>query len=185
MDVQACFGEVCRVVLSWIESSLSSTLSNTSVFPLDTTFQGLIPYYFQILYPGRALELNYCVWNNNNFPPLQLTDDSPEGKCASLQEDCEDCRLRPIEEIGLVHFTLCYKPWYCFYHHGDDVLHNDKCAILRRTWFETRLALEESWGLTLNHTGSFHPEESLGFCDGWTQDGYERLELPAFLQTQR
>jgi hypothetical protein len=92
--------------------------------------------------------------------------------------------LRPIEEIGLIHFTLCYKPWYCFFHESSDTLHNDKCVVLVREWFKARSALEGSWGLTMNHTGIFHPEASLGYCNGWGIDGYERLELPTFLSPE-
>jgi hypothetical protein len=143
---------------------------------LDTTFQGLIPYYFQILHPGNSLELNYCVWNNNNFSPFQ------EDQCASNQEDCEDCRLRPIEEIGLIHYTTCMKPWFCYSHESDDILHNEKCAILIREWFKTRLALEKSWGWSSKHAGTFHPEVSLGYCNDWGFGGYERMEIPSFVE---
>jgi hypothetical protein len=147
----------------------------------DTTFQGLIPYYFQLLQPGRALELNYCIWNNCNYPPKYATPENPSGECGSNQEDCEDCRLRPIEEIGSVHFTAtCHKPWFCYHHESGDSLHNEKCGILVREWFKTRSAVEKSWGMSVRHTGTFYPEIFLGYCDGWGYDGYQRLTMPTF-----
>ena len=167
----------------------SDTLEFLILFLQDTTFQGLMPYYFQILYPGRALELNYCVWNNYNYPPLYYESEFSNGTCHSNQPDsyCEDCRLRPLEDIGLVHYTVCYKPWFCYIHNYPDSLHNEKCNLLRRKWFETRLALEESWGMTVNRTGNL--EGSLGYCDEWTQAGYKKLELPpdlpVFFKAQR
>jgi hypothetical protein len=59
-----------------------------------------MPYYFHVLHPGRALELNWCVWNVNNGG---VHDRS--GECDKRQEICEECRVRPIEDIGLIHFN--------------------------------------------------------------------------------
>jgi hypothetical protein len=134
-----------------------------------------MPYYFQVLYPGRSLELNYCVWNNNNFPPLQVTPENPSGECASNQEDCEDCRLRPIEEIGLLHFTLCLKPWFCYVHLSEDTLHNEKCLVLHREWFQSRSSMEKSWGRSGRGKGRFHADTFLGFCTHMGLDGYQQI----------
>lgn len=155
---------------------ISDNLTHFWFLNTDTTFQGLVSYYFQIIHPGRAQELNYCVWDNVNIPPLQSTPESPNGKCRTLQETCEDCRLRPIEKMGMIHFTACYKPWFCYVHHGDDSLHNNQCFILQHEWFKARSALEISWGRKGKGTGDFQPDLFLGFCNGWGYDGYRRME---------
>lgn len=125
----------------------------SSIVPLflihaDFTFQGLVPYYFQILYPGRALELNYCIWNDNNYLPIKTPKGHTEakGQCTTLQENCEDCRFRPLEGTESVHFTACYNPCLGHFHIGNDPIHNAKFHALLHEWFQTRSALEQSCG---------------------------------------
>jgi hypothetical protein len=139
-----------------------------------------VPYYFQILYPGRALELNYCIWNDNNYPPIKTPKGQPESKglCTTLQVNCEDCRLRPLEGTGSVHFTACYKPWLCHFHSGNDPIHNAKCHMLLREWFQTRSAMEQSWGRSGQGRGKYETDLFLGYCHDWGLPGYQALEGP-------
>jgi hypothetical protein len=96
-------------------------------------------------------------------------------------ENCEDCRLRPMEDSGLIHFTGCVKPWLCFIHGGDDIVNNQKCYDFHREWFKARSAMEISLGRSGIGTGTFHSGLFLGYChsqfDG-VHDGYEKLKEP-------
>ena len=72
------------------------------------TIQGLLPYYYDILSPGQSIDLNRCVYNQMADNPKQ-----DNGKCKTGEEQCEDCRTRPISDIVSMHFTNCLKPWHC------------------------------------------------------------------------
>jgi hypothetical protein len=125
--------------------------------------------------------LNSCVWNNNNFLNREKSPDDPIGKCVTRQENCEDCRLRPIEDVGLIHFTLCYKPWFCYVHDGDDSVHNKNCYDFHSEWFKARSAMEISWGRSGIGTGTFHSDLFLGYClSGYNgeDNGYQKLKEP-------
>jgi hypothetical protein len=140
-----------------------------------------MPYYFQILHPGRALELNDCVWNNHNYPSREKSPDDPIGKCITRQENCEDCRLRPMEDSGLIHFTVCYKPWLCYSHGGDDLIQNQKCYEFLHEWFKTRSTMEISWGRSGKGTGDFQTDHFFGYClqhYNGVDDGYQQLKEP-------
>ena len=147
-------------------------------FNIATTFQGLIPYYFQILYPGRSLELNYCVWNDNNFSPKQKIIETASTQCDPYEENCEDCRLRPIEKIGLVHYTICYKPWFCYIPDGNDRIHNKQCRVLLHEWFSARSEMERSWGRAGKGKRRYKVDTFLGFCSRRGLHGYQPIEEP-------
>jgi hypothetical protein len=172
VDALVFSGEVRAVVTVTVVESTS----NFHVLMLyqAMTFQGLMPYYFQVLYPGRALELNHCVWNNNNFSPRPGSLDN----CDPYQEHCEDCRVRPIETIGLVHYTLCYKPWFCYVHDGSDSRFNQQCQLLVHEWFKTRSEMERSWGRTGRGKRRFQMETFLGYCSRLGIKGYQPIEEP-------
>lgn len=76
------------------------------------TFQGIIPYYYDYLHPGTAVELNRCVYNQmcDNPRTKRTENDIVHGDCQTGEDDCEDCRSRPLEEVTTNHFTLCQKP---------------------------------------------------------------------------
>jgi hypothetical protein len=117
------------------------------------TFQGLMPYYFQILNPGRALALNWCVWNViNDF----IKDGS--GECYTREEICEECRVRPIEDIGLIHFNE-----------------------LQQIWFLTRSNMEIPLGRSGNGTGDYHSNQFFGYCHSSGNEGYRNMELLTLL----
>lgn len=75
------------------------------------TFQGIMPYYYDVLHPGESIELNRCVVNQmcDNPRDGKTIDNIVHGNCRTGEEDCEDCRNRPLEDIITTHYTLCQK----------------------------------------------------------------------------
>ena len=69
-------------------------------------FQGFMSYFFGEIQSTTSVELNRCVYNS-------MIDDDPliDGRCRTGEENCEDCRTRPFEDIKVVHHTTCWKPW--------------------------------------------------------------------------
>lgn len=144
------------------------------------TFQGLIPYYYQILHPGRAVELNWCVWDNMCSPSRDKKvdeNDVPIGECFTQQENCEDCRNRPVTDVGLIHFTVCQKPWTCQLMGKDDI-YQRLCRDFHHMWFLARSDMEKSWGRTGWGSGDFDSEHFFGYCHGFGKNGYELLAKP-------
>jgi hypothetical protein len=141
-------------------------------FRTDLTFQGLMPYYFQVLYPGRALELNWCVWDNMCVPSEYFDPrlEQPVGTCYSLQAVCENCSSRPITEIGLIHFTECGKPWRC-----QKPDQNSCCWNFHNAWFKTRSAMEQEWGRSGAGPSTFEMGLFLGYCSSYGSVGYHSL----------
>ena len=72
--------------------------------PGSTTFQELIPYYYDHFHPGTGIELNRCVYNNIADSPRENNDGS--GSCkdghnrSGKIDKCEDCRSCPIDEVS-------------------------------------------------------------------------------------
>ena len=143
------------------------------------TFQGLMPYYFQVLHPGRAVELNWCVWNNMCSPSRDkgVENDQPVGECFTQQEDCEDCRNRPVTDVALTHFTVCQKPWTC-QRMSQDIINHRLCRHLHHAWFETRSAMERSWGRSGSGNGTYDRDHFNGYCSLWGKQGYEAIKKP-------
>jgi hypothetical protein len=143
------------------------------------TFQGLIPYYYQILHPGRAVELNWCVWNNMCSPSRDkgVENDVPVGECFTQQENCEDCRNRPVTDVGLIHFTVCQKPWTCQKMEKDSI-ESRLCRAFHHAWFQTRSDMEKSWGRTGWGSGAYQRDHFFGYCNRFGQRGYKVLAKP-------
>lgn len=80
------------------------------------TFQGIIPYYYDYLHPGTAVELNRCVYNQmcDNPRDKRTVNDIVNGDCRTGETECEDCRSRALEDVVTAHFTLCQKPYVAF-----------------------------------------------------------------------
>ncbi len=100
------------------------------------TIQGIVPYFYHVLHPGDAQELNRCVYNcmvDNPYHKNTL-------RCLDGNKTCEDCRLQVPEKVASAHFTICQKPWTCtdFVNPKNKVL----CEVLHRQWFELRDELE-------------------------------------------
>lgn len=148
------------------------------------TFQGIIPYYYDALHPGTAVELNRCIYNQmaDNPRDQRTVNNIVHGNCRDGREECEDCRERGIEEIKTAHFTLCQKPWECLPHDAD-LLQHRLCRKLFSEWYRIRADLELSKkGLELSKegngktvivgTGKYQPEIFRGFCKSHGKKGY-------------
>ena len=122
------------------------------------TIQGLLPYYFMHYRPGTGREVRGCVYNNMASNPRNVggfgkgdcrdgTVPPPGGAYTGLIEkgDCEDCRLSRVEDVKVVHFTICQKPWEC---HGTSTscYYCKICNQFHRKWFEIREELERERG---------------------------------------
>ena len=86
------------------------------------TIQGLLPYYYTHVAPGRSRELPICVYNNMN--------------------DSDECRKTPLADVQNAHFTVCPKPWTCSHAHKGEL-----CDQLVAEWFHTRRRLEALMGV--------------------------------------
>ena len=102
------------------------------------TFQGIMPYYYDVLHPGEAIELNRCVVNQmcDNPRDAKTVNDIVQGNCRTGEspENCEDCRSRPIEDVITTHYTLCQKPWLCI-PQDHDMIQQRLCRKLHHEWY--------------------------------------------------
>jgi hypothetical protein len=159
----------------------SSAISNTHIqvgpFYGGMTIQGLLPWYFEYLHPGNAVELNRCVYNNMNDNP-ELVRDNGTKRCRTNQEErCEDCRKRPKQDVVTFHFTICQKPWHCLSYRRK-LEHLKLCREMNHEWHLYRRGLEASWGRVGQGKGKLYPEHYLGFCDHVGASGYLPIALP-------
>jgi hypothetical protein len=143
------------------------------------TFQGLMPYYYDILRPGEAVELNRCVYNQMADNPRdgKTVNDIVSGKCMTGEDECEDCRNRPIEDIVTAHFTLCQKPWLCL-PQDRDVIQQRLCRKVHHEWHRIRDDLERSWGRSNSGNGKYQVDHFFGHCSSPGKSGYLPIERP-------
>jgi len=143
------------------------------------TFQGIVPYYYDALHRGEAVELNRCVYNQMADNPIVDEDQSgsEKGSCITGEKECEDCRNRPLEDIMSVHFTICQKPWECL-PMEDDVIEEWLCHKLHHEWHRIRADLEQSWGRGDVGPGLFHRDHFYGHCSEVNREGYLPMDLP-------
>lgn len=92
-------------------------------------------------------------------------------------QKCEDCRIRPLEEIVTFHYTVCQKPWHCL-PQKLDVIEKRLCRELHYQWYSYRSDLERSWGRNGSGTGSFEVDHFFGYCTGFGFKGYQQIALP-------
>lgn len=149
------------------------------VFYGSMTFQGIIPYYYDYLHPGQAVELNRCIYNQmaDNPKDKRTVNDIPQGKCRTRQDECEDCRSRPLEDVVSVHFTLCQKPWLCL-PQQDNVIQQRLCRKFHHEWHRIRSDLEHSWGRSEIGNGGYQKEHFYGHCKTFGQSGYIYIQEP-------
>eukprot|EP00586_Coscinodiscus_wailesii_P009707 CAMPEP_0172510092 /NCGR_PEP_ID=MMETSP1066-20121228/226140_1 /TAXON_ID=671091 /ORGANISM="Coscinodiscus wailesii, Strain CCMP2513" /LENGTH=396 /DNA_ID=CAMNT_0013288921 /DNA_START=402 /DNA_END=1592 /DNA_ORIENTATION=+ len=149
------------------------------------TFQGIVPYYYDIDPKNRgisAVELNRCYYNNmaDNPRTERTVNDVVHGKCRDGRHECEDCRDTPLNEIVTAHFTLCQKPWICMSHSIDLVQHR-LCRKLHHEWFKVRANLEDKvWRIqrTGKNYGQTDPMHFMGYCKGGGERNYLPMRLP-------
>jgi hypothetical protein len=162
------------------------------------TFQGIIPYFYDHLHPGTGVELNPCVYNNMAFNPRDkpTKNDIVNGNCRDgynrpdMNDKCEDCRSRPIEDVYTTHFTLCQKPWEC-HPQDQDRIQERLCRKFHGEWFRVREDLETNmWNrgtvvdtmdgdeMAKVRGGKFQPEQFRGYCKGHGAKSYIPITLP-------
>lgn len=162
------------------------------------TFQGIIPYFYDHLHPGTGVELHHCVYNNMAINPRDkpTVNDVVNGRCRDgynrpdKNDQCEDCRSRPIEEVVTTHFTLCQKPWECLPHDGDRIQER-LCRKFHAEWYRVREDLETNqWGrnkidlkneneVVKARGGKFQPKHFRGYCKGHGGKGYIQMDVPS------
>ena len=148
------------------------------------TFQGLLPYYFQILHPDLlSLELNRCIHDNMASRPREKDED--DAPCFTGETICEDCRLTPREDIVSFHFTNCLKPWHCV-RHSTTSLKQQLCRYMHHAWFHTRSLMEQSMGglqssliaVSNNTSEPIGLDPFLaGYCKTGGRSGYRHIQL--------
>uniref|UniRef100_A0A7S3HGE2 Uncharacterized protein n=1 Tax=Spumella elongata TaxID=89044 RepID=A0A7S3HGE2_9STRA len=131
------------------------------------TIQGIMPYYYNIVHPERALELNRCEYNcmvDNPYRPNTLI-------CQDGQKTCQDCRLQTPEKVYSAHFTICQKPWTCTYHNNPRNM--ELCKVFHAKWFQLRDEFEKELGLDTSYRAVNTPfKESLGMCKSYGDSKY-------------
>eukprot|EP00980_Cylindrotheca_fusiformis_P003981 scaffold874_cov126-Cylindrotheca_fusiformis.AAC.14 len=143
------------------------------------TFQGLIPYFYDVLHQNEAIELSRCIYNQmaDNPKDQRTVNDIPQGRCKTNEEECEDCRNRPLEDVVTAHFTLCQKPWLCLPQDAD-IIQQRLCRKLHHEWYRIRSDLEHSWGRNAVGNGTYQPEHFFGYCSKHGKPGYMPIEKP-------
>jgi hypothetical protein len=137
------------------------------------TIQGILPYFFLALHPGRAAELNRCVYDN--MASHVRTADT--NICYTQESNCQDCRETPVSDIVAFHLTVCQKPWLCMRHLGADAT-SKLCRQFHHAWFTVRSQLEESWGRSAYGPGTFDREHFFGYCSRHGKLGYQLIAKP-------
>lgn len=132
------------------------------------TVQGIVPYFYDVVRPNTAVELDRCYYNTMADNPRtgRTVDNVVSGECRDGTTDCKDCREIDVGEIKTAHFTLCQKPWHCT-RMNPDLLQEGLCRNLQREWFKVRVDLEDK-----NGPGRFDVDQFLGFCKEGGERGY-------------
>ena len=144
------------------------------------TFQGIMPYYYNVLKGGtQSMELNRCIYNQMADNPRtgKTIQDKVSGTCRTNTDTCEDCRERPISDVVTTHYTLCQKPWWCVPHAADNLQHR-LCRQLTHVWYQVRSELEQSWGRSGRGPGEYDVDQFYGYCSKPGKEGYVPMVLP-------
>jgi hypothetical protein len=131
-------------------------------------YQGVLAFFYDQIYPGHAVELDVCRWNQVVADVIWRGPDGEDkvGQCRQYPQDgnfeantpengrCEDCRILPIAETRSAHYTACNKPWECYLPHPRvprnpanayawrELTNVTTCGLLFRKYFDTRRDLE-------------------------------------------
>ena len=176
---QAVYDELREIVKKGDFREGSGWGGQVGPFYGSMTFQGLIPYFYDILHPGQSVELNRCIYNQmcDNPRDQRTVNDIVHGKCKTGQDECEDCRSRPLEDVVTAHFTLCQKPWGCNLHEAD-IIQYRLCRKLTREWYRIRSDMEASWGRSGKGVSTKYPHDFFGYCTKRGEEGYLPIEEP-------
>ena len=143
------------------------------------TIQGIIPYYYNILHPGKALELNRCQYNCMVDNPYH----KGTTRCLDRQPTCQDCRLADMQKVSSAHFTICQKPWTCTFHSNP----NNKvlCEQFHRRWFDLRDEFERLLSLDTSYRAAkTRYVDSRGMCRGYGDDKYLPVPVGSLTEQQ-
>ncbi|CAM9922092.1 unnamed protein product [Ectocarpus fasciculatus] len=136
--------------------------SHIGYFYGGATIQGLLAYYYNIIAPGNATEVDRCVYNHmsdsdecrsERYTVVATTENSPQEQNADrggTDRGPTDGRgaERTPSAIKSVHFTQsCKKPWLCARSAGKE--EEGSCPLLRQAWREGRRRVLETKGLPL------------------------------------
>lgn len=167
--------------------------------------QGLMAYYYELVRPEHAVELNQCRYNwmgmdvryraPPNFQPRQFPD--LVGKCRNYRDECEDCMNVNMTLIKSVHYTVCRKPWNCVsegytnghYPSGEkgaidtNTGNLDLCLKMVRKWHEYRSDFERKlYNMTKDASiltgskGNYKHDVFQGHCSGEGGRNYLQLQ---------
>lgn len=167
--------------------------------------QGLMAYYYDIVRPNTAVELNQCRFNHMGMdvryrhpPNFYSRKKKKVGRCRTNRDECEDCMTTNVNLIYNVHFTQCRKPWNCIGigHAGGripggppataidtDAGNFDHCMELVEKWHSLRSDLEKAmYALTKDKTvmrgvlGLHKREIFHGHCTGEGGSNYTQIQ---------
>jgi hypothetical protein len=162
-------------------------------------YQGVVAFFYDVLRPNTAVELNVCRWNQvaadviwrgperMNEHHLQCRDHPrtflPDGKPDYVSNTrCEDCRNTPIDVVKSAHYTACKKPWECTIAHPrvpknkrqsyrlENLVNVSYCMNLVREWFELRKEFEIA--LEVASDGKVKPAPRIGTYENQYFMGY-------------
>ena len=152
------------------------------------TIQGLLPYYFRHVRPSFGREVRACVYNNMASNPRDAggfgkgacrdgtrPDAAGQYTGSIAAGDCDDCRLTDVEDVKVVHFTICQKPWTC---HGASTgcYYCPICAKFHREWFLIREEFEGENGVDLGrYDGTV--KDRRGMCKTTGEHGYVPIDV--------
>jgi hypothetical protein len=84
------------------------------MLPGSMAMQGLMAYFYDVIRPKTAVELNQCRFNHMGMdtryrapPNFMRNRKNIAGKCRNDGNYCEDCTITPVKEIFNVHYTQC------------------------------------------------------------------------------
>ena len=150
--------------------------------------QGIMSYFYDHFHPTTAVELNRCYYNNMVDNPRSIIGEH-KGKCrVGGGSVCEDCRVKKMSEIKLVHFTECKKPWDCGVEDGSVDRGGTEmglCNEFYKRWFWVRRELEKSWNYAVYQENHGNVSRShwiyhnyFGYCTMQGSKGYKELKIP-------
>jgi len=167
--------------------------------------QGLMAYYYELVRPENAVELNQCRYNwmgmdvRYRAPPAFMPKRYPEqvGRCRNNKDECEDCMNVDLDLVKNVHYTVCRKPWNCVsegYENGHYPSGNkgaidiktgnlEQCIKVVKKWHEYRSDFEKKLYELTNDTsimsgatGDYKKDVFQGHCSGEGGRNYLQLQ---------
>ncbi|CAB9524363.1 expressed unknown protein [Seminavis robusta] len=157
-------------------------------------YQGATAYMYDIIYPGHAVPLNPCIYNQVVADVLWRGPHAMEFhmQCRQYPHEgytftnntieysaCQDCRITPVADTKTVHYTACKKPWECIdpkprrprdkahVYRLENLTNRTTCHLLFAEWFRTRREFEQLLARAVEPAtaeGQFLPDAFLGYC---------------------